>query len=56
MDLELEDDMISMGRWKHEIQTKVSTSGTTSSKKMFQKFSNEVIAMNKRLPKFSNPY
>lgn len=57
MKMELEDDMISAGRWKCETQTKVSTNSPTSSQaEMIQKLSNEIIAMKRQLPKFNNPY
>lgn len=54
--IECEDDLIPKGKWKKEIQTKGSSSNTTSSDEMLQKLSNELVEMKKQLLGFNNSY
>lgn len=45
--IECEDDLISTGKWKKELQTKGSSNNATSLEEMIKKFSNELVAMKK---------
>lgn len=54
--IELEDDLISVGKWKREFQVKGSSSNTISSDEMIQKLSNELTSMKRQLPGFNQSY
>ena len=54
--IECENDLIFVGKWKWELQTKGSSSNTTSSDEMIQKLSNELVAVKRKLPGFNNSY
>lgn len=41
--IKFEDDLISAGKWKGELQTKGSSNHATSSDKLIQKLSNELV-------------
>ena len=54
--VEFEDNLIFIGKWKWELQTKGSSSNTTSSNEMIQKISNELVVVKRQLPGFNNSY
>lgn len=54
--IKFENDLILAENWKRGIQTKGSSSNTSSSDEMIQKFSNELVAMKRKLPRINHTY
>lgn len=53
--VELEDDLIAVGKWKREVQTP-NAQPSTSSDPVIQRLMNDVIALKRQAPKVSTSY
>lgn len=53
--VELEDDLIIVGKWKREVRTP-SAQPSTSSNPVIQRLMNDVISLKRQAPKASNSY